>query len=452
MQHVRSGASADQPRKLALEAGHRRIGLVRHLLTWLAMLAVRLWPWAGGRQGLPRASARLITATGAARERALHRAPRSDWARVHQTGEIVLSPDQSAGWYLQLVRGHLVALGRPLGDPQCAALRQVAQDRGCRALLFGCDARAAARARAAGWQVRRIGDEALIDTTTWRDAGPAHGKLRQELRRAQAGGLRVTISPDDLPLRSMATVAAIWEAATGSERRFLTGRFHPDHLARQCVVLGHVGPRLVGFVTFHLGPRDWTLDLARMVPDAPVGTVQALIAAALCAARDAGVPTVSLGLAGALRSVPLVARLLVHRHHDRAECRLRQSFAPSWQPLYACAPGGRGVIAGLLALYLADLFPAHRRVPHETPSPVSLPERQLRQRVDDLPSAPLEAQGRTSAMMRFQPPEAAQKRFESRPRPCDAMRENSQQPVDPARGPTRAKRGHANDRRPFPPA
>jgi len=434
-----------QPDLLAAILGYR---LVYHLVPAALALLTLLRP------SLLPAPIALTTAQGAARDRALARAPRSDWALAHQGAQIVVTRDQGAGWLLRQAHGHLVALGQPLGQPQVDDLDSLAKTRGLRPLLYKCDARTASRARAAGWSVLRIAADALIDPSTWTDARPACRQLRRKLRAAQAAGLTIQCDPIDLPLRSMATVSLIWEAGNGGERGFSMGRFDPDHLARQVVLLGYAGPRLVGFVTFHRAGTDWTLDLVRLVPDAPDGTIQSLICAAIAAAREAAVPLVSLAAVAAPAPGPAgIFSRLIARHRQTAGLRqFKQSFGPFWQPLYLCAPGRFGLVAGLCAVMAAIHLPQRGPARGAASDPSTLPAGQLPPRADlrqvagkpaaglAPPAACPTAQGRT-----------AQIRFESSGRPCDAT--GNERPRMPFLSPGKIypRTGLQNDKRPFPP-
>lgn len=125
------------------------------------------------------------------------------------------------------------------------------------------------------------------------------------------------------------------------------GRFDPTYLAAQEIIVARQAGRVVGFASFHaayIGARTvWTLDLLRPDPDAPDGTSQSLVMAALEAARERGVKRLSLAavpvgagpsecgfIAWAGRNVMPASALGL--------ARFKAGFAPHWQRLYIAGP------------------------------------------------------------------------------------------------------------------
>lgn len=228
--------------------------------------------------------------------------------------------------------------------------------------LYKCNARSAALARAQGWPVLRIAQEAVLRPDTFDISGRAHRQLRRKLRHVAKAGVRVVRAGPDLPLGRMQGLDAAWQDAHGPARGTTMGRFEPGYLAGQRVYLAWMGDRLVGFITFHTAAQDWCLDLLRPAPDAPDGTVHGLICAALEDARTQALPRLSLA------ALP---------DHALARCgrtglaQFKRSFAPRFEPRYAAAPN-----RAALALALADIAravhwpdplpgPGARALPHD---------------------------------------------------------------------------------------
>ena len=347
----------------------------------------------------------LHPAQGAARQRALARAPKADWGLAHQGAEVVLTRDQAAGWLLRHTGPCLVAIGQPLGPPDLSALQQLAHRRGLKPVIYKCDPCTAVRARAMGWRVIRVSQEAVIDLARWSVTDARCRQLRRKLRDTAQAGLRIVVDPPILPLVEMAAVSQAWAARNGGEKGFSMGRFSPALLRQQRLVLGYLGDRLVGFVSFHDARAEWGLDLMRSRADAPPGTMHALVHAGLGAAAVAGVAQVSLAAvpcwpgrsAGLCDKVPGVAGLR----------QFKRSFGPDWRPLYLCAPGPVGLIRSAIAITVAVHWPVVQRKP-----------------------PPQRGQGGVS-------PAGAQDHlayfeFETRPQACDAQRMMTRSPA-PAR-------------------
>ncbi len=251
----------------------------------------------------------------------------------------------------------LVMLGGPLrrarGERRetLLCLRHAARRRMRSALVYKADARTALAARALAWKVLHISDEAWLEPARFSTDGPQRRQLRRALRKAERAGLRVTEGGQDLPLRAMARIARQWAEAHGGERAFSMGRFSADYVSCQRVFLAWKGARLVAFATFHENRSEWVLDLMRHGPQAPDGTMHLLVCRAIAAAAAAFCPRLSLAAAPARASTPPGRRLsqaCVRRiAAGDGLRRFKASFAPRWQPLYACAPGRAALILGL---------------------------------------------------------------------------------------------------------
>ncbi len=253
-------------------------------------------------------------------------------------------------------RHALVTLGEPLrpGDAGAMldALRAVATDGGRAALAYKLAPRDAVLARRLGWRLARTGSEAVIDAAAFDLARPERRGLRRKLRQLASAGVTVVRAGAVLPLDDMARVSAAWAERNGGERGVSMGRFSPDYVSGQEVWLALRDGALVGFATFHAGRTERTLDLLRPSPDAPPGTAQGLISAAIDAARADGVAQVSLA---AVPTGPLAPWL--ERRRGSGLHRFKQGFAPRWVPLYAAAPGPLSMALGGLELLRAITAP-----------------------------------------------------------------------------------------------
>lgn len=311
----------------------------------------------------PPPSALAPVAPGAL-DAALLRAPQAEWGLARQGAELALDPDGSEGWMVRRAGAALAAIGRPLGAASPAAFAALARDRGLSPLLYKCDGRAARRARASGWRVLRLGDEAVLDLRGWSPEAPACRRLRRKLRAASASGVAVAMA-DAPPLDAMAALSARWAEAHGGERGFSMGRFDPGPLGRQAVALAWAEGRLVAFASFHRAPREWTLDLLRHESDAPDGALHAAIALAARQAQGAG--ALRLSLAGVPWGARRVAAGLVPAIGAGAERdglgQFKRAFGPRLVPRFAAAPSWPRLLLGLLCVAWAVRRPAAPRAP-----------------------------------------------------------------------------------------
>ncbi|MCU0800771.1 MAG: phosphatidylglycerol lysyltransferase domain-containing protein [Rhodobacteraceae bacterium] len=282
-------------------------------------------------------------------------APRAEIGLVHQ-GHLSLMQSRLGGFWLTGRTAHLlIGLLDPIGDnqPQRAtlhALARQARTEGRTAAIYKCGGRTAATARALGWHIVALGPEARLDPARFSLEGPAMASLRRKLRRAMVtGGLTLHLG-DARGAAERAAIARLWARARRGERGFSMGRYAEPYLDRQQVIEARVAGRLVGFASFHQAAGEWTLDLMRHAPDAPDGTMQAIVCHALTLARAQGVPRLSLAACGPPPGLPPRLRRLLHAD-DAGLLRFKQMFAPDWHPMYLAAPS-RSALA-LAAVELA---------------------------------------------------------------------------------------------------
>lgn len=296
----------------------------------------------------------------------LARAARAE-AGILRQGEhgLLLSRDGTRGWVTGRGRAALVALFDPLPDARQAAellgpLRAAARAADLVPCLYKCSARTAAIARRAGWAVRRVAVEQVLDPrAACGFASPAHAGLRRKLRKAERAGVEIArVAGAALPVRDLDAVAIAWADAHGGERGFSIGRYAADYVRGQRVYLARQGGRTVAFATFHAGRTEWVLDLMRALPAAPDGTMHALVARALADAAAAGAGRLSLAALPCLpptratRAGRMLARLL-RRGGGEGLRQFKAGFDPRPEALYLCAPNWPALAVALLDILRA---------------------------------------------------------------------------------------------------
>lgn len=295
----------------------------------------------------------------------LARAPQAEAQLVHQGQKMLLRGDTSALVTAQSGQSLLV-LGDPLAGPAGAALplaRAQADINGLQPVFYKCGPRQGAHLRRCGFVVLPIAQDAVLTPQSFDTTGPAHRQLRRKLRKAEGAGLRCH-SPTRLPLTEMRDLNTAWQAHNGTELGFSTGRFCVDALARQHVVLARTDKGLVGFASFHMAQTEWTLDLMRLAPGAPDGTMHQLVCAGIKAAAHADATRFNLAAVPCPpdRAPRWLRPLLRQLGSGRAGLhQFKSAFAPHWERRYIAAPD-------LLALALGgwDLW-REITAPHPTP-------------------------------------------------------------------------------------
>jgi len=315
-----------------------------------------------------------VMPAGTARgETLLGRASRSELGVLRQNGGQVMETDAGALGYVTTSQS-LTALFDPLDLRSPALLHRftrLARQSGRVACFYKLSSRHAVTARKAGLKLLHIADEAVIDAGGFTLDGAHHRQLRRKLRHAEKSGLVIARADNRLPLCDMAQVDRAWKSGHGPARGTSMGQFAPEYLTQQWVFLARFNGQLVGFVTFHVTESELCLDLMRARPDLPDGTMQALIVAAITAAKTTGIDRLSLAALPATgtpnRPRECALRDWLNRTWGAGGLRqFKLAFAPRLEPLYLAAPTW-----GAMALAGADLARAIRwpDAPRSAPLP-----------------------------------------------------------------------------------
>ena len=230
------------------------------------------------------------------------------------------------------------------GEDFAKHLRAFAREQNRIVCKYKITAPHAIKARKAGWAVLRVSDEAMVDPAGHTMEGSAYRQLRRKLKKAEKEGVQVVEQSTGLPFAEMKRVSEAWESRNGGAKGLSMGQFEEDYIQRQRTFLAWKEDELVGFVTFHTTGHEWALDLMRIAPGAPDGTMHLMVNEAILMARDEEVPNVSLAAAPVLpKDNTSVEGRLRTKYFEKAGGKgLRQfkdCFNPTWQPLYMAAPG-----------------------------------------------------------------------------------------------------------------
>ncbi len=237
--------------------------------------------------------------------------------------------------------------------------------------LYKCTPKVAVCARHHGLRLLHIADEAVLDPSRFSLNTPAYRQLRRKLRHAEKSALKIEHAKS-LPLPDMAAIDDAWIAYHGRARGATMGRFSPDYLASQRVYLAWQDGALVGFISLHINANEICLDLMRAHPNAPDGTMHALVHAAITTAANENRTRFSLA---ALPARPARAtgvekwlrRAALRHDGGRGLIQFKTCFKPRLQPLYMAAPSWASMIISLADLARAVHFPPEG-------APVTAPE------------------------------------------------------------------------------
>ncbi|MGA4508223.1 phosphatidylglycerol lysyltransferase domain-containing protein [Propionibacteriaceae bacterium G1746] len=295
---------------------------------------------------------------------------------------VIFSPSRTSAISFKVVGGVSLAGGDPIGDPGLfgeaieAWLTQTREFGWLPGVLGASEAGARAYQKA-GLEVLELGDEAVLDVTTFSLSGRAMKGVRNTVTKTRREGLTVDIrrvgdlSADDVA--AVRTAADAWRDGP-VERGFsmALGRF-ADPADRDCVLArAFVDGHLCGVL--HMVPWGITglsLDLMRRKPDAVNGTVETMVTELVEWCRGQGMTRISLNFAvfreafergdrlgaGPMQKLQYRTLMFISRFAQLASLyRSNAKYEPDWQPRYVCYERAGDLVEVAIAMLRAEAF------------------------------------------------------------------------------------------------
>ncbi|GAC1653806.1 MAG: hypothetical protein NVS4B12_25670 [Ktedonobacteraceae bacterium] len=207
--------------------------------------------------------------------------------------------------------------------------------------------------KAAGLHALKIGEDALVNTSTFTLKGGAMANVRSSVKRAEKENLHVEFSWGKVcngeQLAQMERISQAWLVQKGgSEMGFSMGRFDPLGDSEQLTAVAvDAHNRVHAFVTFIpiYGRNGYGLDLMRRAEQSAPGTMELLLARSIEYLKERGAERVSLGLASLSNAneddetfLGSSIDFLTHRFGDpeknRSLFNFKKKFQPTWESRY----------------------------------------------------------------------------------------------------------------------
>ena len=275
--------------------------------------------------------------------------------QLREPGFLLFWPDDAACVGYFDTGAAWVAAGAPLAAPDrlaevAAAFVAAARRAGRRACFFAVERRFAEQCNL---RALPIGDQAVWDPQAWAGIVSGSRGLREQLRRARAKGVEVRAAhltdgsaAARATLRTLESITHQWLSTREMAPMEFLVRVEPlVVLPEHRVYVAARDGRIVAFLqlTPIFARPGWLFQNLVRSPDAPNGTAELMIDAALRAAAAEGCRYVTLGLAplsgdvpGPLRMARRLGRVLFDFAGLRAfRARLRPS---AWTQQYVCFP------------------------------------------------------------------------------------------------------------------
>ncbi len=296
---------------------------------------------------------------------------------------VVWSDSGKAAIAYRVVSGVMLASGDPIGDPEAwpgaiTTFLAEAERHAWTPAVIGCSERAGnIWCRATGFSALELGDEAVVDVSTFSLDGRPMRNVRQMVKRIERSGYTTEVlragSVSEGERRRALVDADAWRG-TETERGFsmALGRL-VDPVDPDCVfVVARQDGVMRGFLQFvPWGPDGMSLDLMRRDRTADAGVNELLIVDALRSCPQLGVNRVSLNFAafrstlergerlGAgpfLRGWRRVLLFASRWFQIESLYRFNAKFQPTWVPRFVVYPTTRDLPRISLAALEAEAF------------------------------------------------------------------------------------------------
>ena len=224
--------------------------------------------------------------------------------------------------------------------------------------------------RTHGFQLHKMGDEAVLQLNNNLMQGSSFRNLRNTMRRLIKASCRFEVlnpREEKLPMEELKRISEAWlRVHHNPELHFSLGRFSEEYLSRNPVAIIRCEGQAVAFANIlELPARGcFTLDLLRHDPSAQNGVIDFLVGSLMLWGQSKGYHRFNLGLSP-LRGITeeqwgwygMGGRLLYHYGEHfypfRGMYRFKRKFKPHWEPRYlAVEPGLRGLVSTLDYLML----------------------------------------------------------------------------------------------------
>jgi len=272
--------------------------------------------------------------------------------------DYLFEPEGRAFVGYRIENGSLLIAGDPVGTDSAipaviTTARAFARNHGLRVGAVGASSSMLSHWRDAGFRAAYIGDEAIVDTSTFTLEGRAIRKVRQSVNRLEALGftasLDVVSELDASTLDELDAVSKRWRTGQLQRGFAMSVTALSDGPPTDAVVLiardGDGTPR--GWIHFlpSYGRSAMSLALMRRDPNTPNGLMEFLIARSIEHMRERGILELSLNFAAFSRPLRnpssaldrvsrVVLRVASRWFQIESLYRFNAKFLPRWEPRY----------------------------------------------------------------------------------------------------------------------
>ena len=202
-------------------------------------------------------------------------------------------------------RNNLIILGDPIGNEKSfeAAIDEfvrLAEEHRMNVAIYELSAKYLATCADQGFTFVKIGEDAMLNLGTYSNVGNKGKIFRRMRNRMEEKGTHFELIEPPFTQEFLDEVRSVSDAWIGKreEMGFSLGRFDPAYLGRAPIAVVRNEKRIEGFASIMpASPNVASIDLMRIRPDAPGGTMDGIFISLIEWARDAGYEYYNLGMA-----------------------------------------------------------------------------------------------------------------------------------------------------------
>ncbi|MEZ5361421.1 MAG: phosphatidylglycerol lysyltransferase domain-containing protein [Bryobacterales bacterium] len=281
-----------------------------------------------------------------------------DYFKFWRDKGLFFSPSRKSFLAYRVGSGCAVVLGDPVGEPGeieplVRDFQAMCQENDWDVVFYQVPGESLPLYESLGFRKLKVGEDAIVDLTTFSLQGKTHSKLRSKVNQFTREGIRFERHEPPLSALLLAQAKEVsdsWLSLPGRrERTFSLGLFDPEYV-RGTPLYAAVdkNDRMVGFVNIvpSYVPGEATIDLMRHREDSPPGTMDFLFAQTMLALKEQGFARFTLGMAPMSgfqpqetpgpeeKAIHYLMQRLGFIFSYRGLRDYKGKFATSWEPRY----------------------------------------------------------------------------------------------------------------------
>jgi len=216
--------------------------------------------------------------------------------------------------------------------------------------------------------LEKIGEDAIVDLSEFTISDSSKRGLRRKINQATKSGIEFKILCKKEVIDNYTRLKIIsdnWlQSKKIKERGFSVGSMDRDYIVKQRIGIIYKNERILGFCTTHdlICKNETSLDLMRVVNDAPIGSMHYLIYRMIESSKELGFLKFNMCMAPLSgletetktifnRLMRMIYDKFDHKHGFKGLRIFKKYYTPTWSPRFAAAKQKIDVYWGVIRLF-----------------------------------------------------------------------------------------------------